>query len=96
MFASYYLNKNYVFSQKNTTLKQKLLFLVGTVFALYGLQSLIIYLFSLERAFIESIIEGISQDARATDFIYINFVKVIATFVSALSNFIFYKYIVFR
>lgn len=102
MIFSFYANKNLVF--KSATQNQKrevLLFLVGTLFGLYILQSFTIYvltglwLWPVHAAV--SLAHGVGLGADVSDeFIITNTAKIGATIVSLIWNFIYYKKVVFK
>lgn len=82
MTLSFWLNRAFVFDGDHTSARTVALFIGGTIFSLYGLQSLILHLMTHGSPMADSLI-------------YANLTKLLATAVSATFNFIYYKKVVF-
>lgn len=100
MTFSFWANKVHVFKSGGSGKRQAVLFVAGTVFSLYVLQTIVIYTFSeawlwpVDTA--ETIIESVGlSDVFSRDFITTNVAKVLATIVSLVWNYWFYQRLVF-
>ncbi len=96
MSFSFWANRRLVFrSKKDNSHSEAVLFLVGTLFGLYFIQSVVIFVFAdwwtgpLQKLW--TISELVDRELFIT-----NSAKVIATITTMFWNFWFYKYVVFR
>jgi putative flippase GtrA len=101
MMFSYFFSKRWVFSGSNVTNRKSMgLFVLVTLVGLYGIQSLVILIFSqtilLPSGLAAELLAYLNITGLSEEFIISNTAKALATVATAVWNFILYKKLVFR